>query len=608
MASPIDELPACVVEEEGTGLRRLFDFSRRADGGRGALDDDPLKILDVGHVVRPAGAIAALRWFMDRTAAMPDDPAFLARELDFWGACGDVTATAWVFARMLGQGDPPPAASGRALRREAERWCADPSRLLVPEDDVRTAFAMLRDDRPPGAATPVSKTVFARAVPLPDTALCVPHGDVDFTGPREVPKWLRDLDMRDLALCGGAALWLATGFADGPSDWDVFACGGEASWAEAERAIAALCASPHPTLVSTTGAAVTVMVFGPDVTKVQFVRRCFSSVSEALDDFDLDFCRVAFYRGELVATPRGHRALETMHTVMTPETWCSRFVHRAAKYARRGFAVRLPGLAHSRGAPLPPGDASPVDSTLRQFASYASAKVIDAQPESYESNSRAIYLAYAEDTLDMVVARLRDVPEAAVRVTTSKAPDVARMLAEVPVVCFRRWEGAEDAFFAQPRGAGRDGGFSFRTLRWGSQRLMYVHEDFVSELRECVREGHAVRWSNPRDPTAAPMEIALRFEGMTGVLVDGLSEGHVKYSFEHPALSHVASIMRACIKGARWRTQPDAPVREYIGTTSAAFAGMLRPRLSERLRAVKTKSGKRIKRTVLWRGWETFRR
>lgn len=602
MTSPIDELSACIVEEEGTDLRQRFEF------GRGANVNDPLRINDVGHVIRPAGALAALRWFQDRSNDMPTDPAFLARELDFWGACGDVIAAQWVFARMLKKRDLPPAIPGRDLRREADRWCANAESLVTREDDIRVAFAMLRDDLPHGEATPVLKTQFTRAVPLADTALCLSVEEPSLLGPREVPQWLRDLDMTDLALCGGAALWLAAGFRDSPSDWDIFACNGEESWAEAERAIAALCALPHETLVSTTGAAVTVMVFAPTVVKVQFVRRTFASVSEVLESFDLDFCRVALYRDQLIATPRGHRALETMHSVMTPETWSSRFVHRAAKYASRGFAVRLPGLQNSRGDPMPPGDASPVDSTLRQFRSYANFKVIDAQPDSYESDSRLIHLAYSKNTLGGVVTALRFVDDDAVRFTTSKNPDIRRMLAEIPEISFRRWEGAEDEFFAQPRGEGRDCGFSFQTMRWGSQRFMYVHEDFVTELTECTRDGHEILWTNPRDPESDPMEIAIKFEGLKCRQIEIDEPGEKVYVFEHHAITHVARVLRTCLKNARWLTYrpEESEIWDFIDTNSDTFAGVLNVRIKERIRLVKIEAGKRAKYVVLWRDWKTI--
>lgn len=546
-SGPLYEIEGCAVREVGTGLTQHIVF-----GSGDRLSGDYT-------AERPDGAIACIRWFLDPSNPMPRNAELLASEADFWGACGDIRAAQWVFARMLGNPEMAPSdVHPRVLRDEAVLWKQDPVSLLVDGDPLFLAYHM---------KVPRFGRDIVRVADIPigiDSAEDILMNEAVVASPasKPLPEWIARMNLTGLALCGGAALYLATGFMGGPTDWDFFAC--EGSWEPAKRAVDDICSTVDPSklLISATSKAVSVFIFDeaqeePPL-RLQFIRREFPDIGAVFDTFDLDCCCVGYYQGQLVASRRGERALRTMcNTLSAPLQWGRSSVFRVTKYALRGFSFAVPGLRWARMDPFPLKDPSLVDSLLRQLRTFAANGKIDGGDTSYESSyGRDIALAYSAYRRTSIIEALELIPRMFVQFC-SRASDLGPILERIKP-SFSRLAESDAAFFAQPRGDGRDGGTSFQTLRYNGTRYMYVHEDAVGELAECEwsKYGDKIVWKNPRYPDQPPMQLALRIVEMKS---RALHHGIV---FSHPALSHVARVMSSNL--------PDD-----IGTWSPASSGEL---------------------------------
>ena len=81
--------------------------------------------------------------------------------------------------------------------------------------------------------------------------------------------------------------------------------------------------------------------------KIQIILRLYDSPAEVLFGFDVDSCACAFDGERVLITPRAKSALEGGVNVLNPlHSWPNRpsYELRLAKYAKRGFAVGVPGL------------------------------------------------------------------------------------------------------------------------------------------------------------------------------------------------------------------------------------------------------------------------
>lgn len=598
-SGPFFELQGCILREEGSEETRRFTF-----------DENVQRLFGFAEVVRPAGSTAALEWIMGRGqgALMPQDPSALAVETDFWGVCGAVEAARWVFSRMLGIPEPPPADTHPSLLRgEAERWGQQPSSLLLDQDTLHLAFFMLREDAA-GDVVPVSGIVVGDSVAAPGSDTVLTSQITEFVA-CPLPEWLRQLNLDGLALCGGAALWLITGFSEGPSDWDFFVC--EGSWEAAERAILQLCAQAPPgqLLVTATGAAVTVFVFGIGLhpVRVQFVRKVYPTLRAVLDSFDLDCCCISYHRGSLLASPRGIRALRTLQNVVDPATWGASSVYRATKYSGRGFSVALPGLRWARLRPFPLRGASRADSLIRQLQTVERGGVTDRGPGSYErDHGGSIHHAYSHRSREHIIEELNDLPASVVAHTVDFPPDIAALTSSVPAFLNLRDVQNDAVFFAQPRGEGRDGGASFQTLWYNGVPHLYVHEDAVAELRSCrLADGSGrVVWANPRDSEAGELPLALRLV----VAHPTSSASDDGFLYDHRALEHAVNVMRACLQNACWSTRKTAKFREKIRTTDPVLQDVVVvPSITHIYPLTVPGRRKKPRRMVTWRIWQILK-
>ncbi|KAI9164272.1 hypothetical protein H9P43_008101 [Blastocladiella emersonii ATCC 22665] len=77
---------------------------------------------------------------------------------------------------------------------------------------------------------------------------------------------------------------------------------------------------------------------------VQIVLRLYKSPAEVIMGFDVDACSVGFDGTRILATPRGHLALLTQTNSIDLTRRSLTYESRLAKYAARGFEVRVPSL------------------------------------------------------------------------------------------------------------------------------------------------------------------------------------------------------------------------------------------------------------------------
>ncbi|MDE2099758.1 MAG: hypothetical protein KGL39_21070 [Patescibacteria group bacterium] len=77
---------------------------------------------------------------------------------------------------------------------------------------------------------------------------------------------------------------------------------------------------------------------------IQVVTRLYHSVEQVLLGFDVDPCCAAYDGTRVLAAPRAVRALATRATLVDPSRQSLTYESRLLKYARRGFAVAIPGV------------------------------------------------------------------------------------------------------------------------------------------------------------------------------------------------------------------------------------------------------------------------
>jgi hypothetical protein len=82
----------------------------------------------------------------------------------------------------------------------------------------------------------------------------------------------------------------------------------------------------------------------PPYRNIQIVCRLYHSVAQILLGFDLDCCALAYNGADVVSLPRGLRALQTRQNIVDTTRQSTTYEARLYKYARRGFAVAVPGL------------------------------------------------------------------------------------------------------------------------------------------------------------------------------------------------------------------------------------------------------------------------
>ena len=78
--------------------------------------------------------------------------------------------------------------------------------------------------------------------------------------------------------------------------------------------------------------------------RVQVVLRLYKSVAEVLLGFDLDCCTFGYAAGKLWCLPRGRRAVNARANLVDPSRQSLTYEQRLLKYARRGFAIKVPSL------------------------------------------------------------------------------------------------------------------------------------------------------------------------------------------------------------------------------------------------------------------------
>lgn len=430
---------------------------------------------------------------------------------------GSAHALRWILARH-GGGDAPPPPELHSVVREADFWGFDRRQLLRPDDALQLAYTLcagapprdtveeLPQDADRGAAgrSPVSPDVLIRAEL--DWEL-VSDGDDENDGVDAntvPPKWLRDMGMRGLALCGGAALWLAGGTPVAPSDWDFFPVtelsSGDA-WGDAVQAINELCAKHGPAVVCATGAAVTVVT---RVFRAQFVRQVHATVSDALATFDLDCCCVAYAGGRLMASQRGVQAICTKTNVLRPATWGSASPWRAIKYAKRGFAFSLPGLKWAKQTTVSDvvHNPAPVDVLL------GAARGLWPLRAAAGYDTLDINKAYSRPSITEVIADLNRLQNQATqpyfrfKLAGDTPANVEDLCSQLPVLPTRLYDMPPHQFFDQPRRGQIMSNFTVAG-RW------YLDEQLMCNLCKPILRGDDVMWPMLGSP-GLPLAILLR--------------------------------------------------------------------------------------------------
>ncbi|KAJ3108241.1 hypothetical protein HDU97_001775 [Phlyctochytrium planicorne] len=142
--------------------------------------------------------------------------------------------------------------------------------------------------------------------------------------------------------------YLQTQFA--ASDIDLFIYGlneDEARQKMIEIFDAIVAANPHEVLAFRTPNAISIVSQYP-FRHIQIVLRLYKSPAEVLAGFDVDVCTVGFDGKDVWSTRRGHFALITQCNVIDITRRSPSYEVRLAKYADRGFEIRVPGLDRSR--------------------------------------------------------------------------------------------------------------------------------------------------------------------------------------------------------------------------------------------------------------------
>jgi hypothetical protein len=82
--------------------------------------------------------------------------------------------------------------------------------------------------------------------------------------------------------------------------------------------------------------------------QVQIILRLYKSPAEVLMGFDLDCCTIMFNGEDVFALPRCMRALRYRMNMVDQTRQSKSYIHRLIKYAKRGFAIGVPGLDRSQ--------------------------------------------------------------------------------------------------------------------------------------------------------------------------------------------------------------------------------------------------------------------
>ena len=99
-------------------------------------------------------------------------------------------------------------------------------------------------------------------------------------------------------------------------------------------------------LITRSRNAVTIYRLGSELPPVQVITCTYKSTADLLLRFDVDCCAIAWepMQGRIVATRRSLQALRTKVNVAASTFETSSYMTRLEKYARRGFALCIPGL------------------------------------------------------------------------------------------------------------------------------------------------------------------------------------------------------------------------------------------------------------------------
>ncbi|RIA90033.1 hypothetical protein C1645_661896, partial [Glomus cerebriforme] len=81
---------------------------------------------------------------------------------------------------------------------------------------------------------------------------------------------------------------------------------------------------------------------------IQIVLRLYNSPSEILTGFDVDCCSVGFDGENVWALPRAHQAIIKQRNIIDLTRRSPSYEMRLAKYAERGFEIKVPLLERSR--------------------------------------------------------------------------------------------------------------------------------------------------------------------------------------------------------------------------------------------------------------------
>ncbi|RIA80590.1 hypothetical protein C1645_701466 [Glomus cerebriforme] len=85
---------------------------------------------------------------------------------------------------------------------------------------------------------------------------------------------------------------------------------------------------------------------------IQIVLRLYNTPSEVLTGFDVDCCSVGFDGKNVWALPRAHQAIIKQCNMIDLTRRSPSYEMRLAKYAERGFEIKVPSLERSRIDPI----------------------------------------------------------------------------------------------------------------------------------------------------------------------------------------------------------------------------------------------------------------
>lgn len=87
---------------------------------------------------------------------------------------------------------------------------------------------------------------------------------------------------------------------------------------------------------------ITTKMYG--IIPIQHILRTHKTIAEVLYGFDIDSCCLAFYEGKIWMTKRSRYALENRVNTFNMTRLSSTYSTRLIKYARKGFAIHVPGF------------------------------------------------------------------------------------------------------------------------------------------------------------------------------------------------------------------------------------------------------------------------